>query len=89
MQKIGCLAFKEVQGVSGHISSALEQSLGVCFGLNHSYSEWLRIQVSLELTQDGLHSVIKMQPVSRELFDVYWGPQRCDIGPSLRRLASA
>lgn len=45
----------------------------MCFALDHLCVEWLRIQAGWKLTQDGLHSGVKTQSVSRELFDVYWG----------------
>lgn len=45
----------------------------MCFALDHLCVEWLRIQAGWELTQGGLHSGVKTQSVSRELFDVYWG----------------
>lgn len=60
----------------------------MCFALDHSCVERLRIQAGWELTQDGLHSGVKTQSVSRELFDVH-GASALGDGPRAEETAPA
>lgn len=60
----------------------------MCFALDHSGAERLRIQAGWELTQDGLHSGVKTQSVSRELFAVH-GASALGDGPQAEETAPA